>query len=134
MTRTLSKNPHSPNLKALPTTPPLKAGYLGYTVQQYVAKRTGGDLRPTQAYDKYKKMIPERAAELREFSASSVSDFALGVVPNMFSMIPLAQSAHAPIMALESRDGIRGAQNYQRDRYATDLRSIFANIAKNAGL
>ena len=47
----------------------------------------------------------------------------------MFSMIPLAQSVHAPIMSLTSNDGIRGAQVSQQARYAAQLEEIFGRVS-----
>lgn len=134
MGRTVAKNPKVASLSSLPQQVPLKSGYIGYTVQQYVAKRSGGELRPTAAYDRYKSQIPERAAELSKLSPLNGSGFALGVVPNMFSMIPLAQTAHSPIMSLEPRDGVRGAQVSQQSRYAEDLAKIFQSMSRNMEL
>ena len=107
---------------------PIRQGFLGYTVQQYVSRASGGDVRRVQAYDQHRDQIPEHARQLEELSEYAGSELDLGVVPNMFSMIPLAQSVHAPIVALTSADGLRGAQVSQQERYAEQLQAIFAQI------
>jgi hypothetical protein len=48
----------------------------------------------------------------------------------MFSMIPLAQSSHAPIADLGREDGLRGAQFSQQERYVEQLEGIFAEISR----
>jgi hypothetical protein len=134
MQRTRQKNPSADSLRHLPVDAEIRKGYIGYTVQQYVARKSGGDLRPTAAYDRYKSQIPGRAAQLKELASQDAASFELGVVPNMFSMVALAQNSHAPIAALEPRDGVRGAQIYQQARYAEDLNAIFGRIASNMGV
>ncbi|MGW0044699.1 ParA family protein [Rhodococcus sp. NPDC003348] len=133
MARTIQKNPTSDSIKRLPGDAHLRNGYVGYTVQQYVARSSGGKLRPTAAYDRYKAQIPARAAELQQFAAPTAETFELGVVPNMFSMVALAQNAHAPIADLKAGDEVRGAQVYQQERYREQLSEIFARTAGNMG-
>ncbi|WBP95693.1 ParA family protein [Mycolicibacterium neoaurum] len=133
MKRTREKNSTSKTLQSLPFDTDLRDGYIGYTVQQYVARKSGGNIRPTAAYDRYKSQIPDRAAQLKELSSPKASSFDLGVVPNMFSMVALAQNSHAPIATLDPSDGVRGAQGYQQARYARDLNKIFTNVAANMG-
>lgn len=58
----------------------------------------------------------------------------LGVVPNMFSMIPMAQTAHAPIADLTPADGVRGAQVTQQKRYIEQLTSMFDRLKTNVAL
>lgn len=113
---------------------PVARGWAGYSVQQYVAKTTGGKVRGVQAYDRYKKEIPNRAAKLKEFEARSLQTRELGVVPNMFSMIPMAQAAHAPIANLTTDDGVRGAQVTQQKRYDEQLTEMFERLRTNVAL
>lgn len=108
--------------------------FAGYTVQQYVTKNMGGQYRSVNAYDRYRKQIPERAEALASLRAPGVHDLDLGVVPNMFSMVPLAQSAHAPIRDLKSADGLRGAQVNQQARYAEKLQQIAERLLENLGV
>jgi hypothetical protein len=58
----------------------------------------------------------------------------MGVVPNMFSMVPTAQNAHAPIFDLTPADGIRGAQFSQQLKYADQLRGLGRRLSRNVGL
>jgi cellulose biosynthesis protein BcsQ len=113
---------------------PVARGWAGYSVQQYVAKITGGQIREVQAYDRYKKEIPSRAAKLKEFEAASLQSRELGIVPNMFSMIPMAQAAHAPITDLTTDDGVRGAQVTQQKRYVEQLTEMFDRLKTNVAL
>lgn len=115
--------------KILPNPLPIRTGYIGYTVQQYVSRTTSGSIRPVKAYDDHRSRIPERAEGLKERSAWP-NDIELGTVPNMFSMIPLAQSCHAPIFDLRKEDGLRGAQPSQQVRYADQLDQIFIQVSQ----
>lgn len=113
----------------LPDPLPIRHGFIGYTVQQYVSRSSGGEIRQTEAYEKHRRAIPKRARNLTELSRLTVST-ELGTVPNMFSMIPLAQGVHAPISALRREDGLRGAQFSQQQRYVEQLEEIFRRISK----
>jgi len=113
---------------------PIARGWAGYSVQQYVAKSVGGKIRGVQSYERYRREIPGRAERLRDRARvdSALSD--LGIVPNMFSMVPLAQAAHAPISDLRPSDGVRGAQVTQRARYVDQLNGVFERLARNVGV
>lgn len=107
----------------------LSATYLGYTIQQYVTKASRGQLRELNAYDRYKRQIPTKAKKLATAVGDpkrsvDVHDLNLGIVPHMFSMVPLAQAHHAPIVSLTQADGLRGAQFSQQSRYAEQLDEI----------
>lgn len=132
--RTIDKNPHSPSLDKFPDKATVQSGYLGYTVQQYVARTTRQGIRPTVAYDRYRRQIPDKISGLAGSSILDIDQLDLGTVPNMFSMVPLAQYAHAPIYGLTAADGVRGAQVRQRERYSMDLDSIFERIMSNLSL
>lgn len=118
----------------LTPTLPVAQGWAGYSIQQYVAKTTAGRIRGVQAYDRYKQEIPDRAAKLKQFEAVSMQSRELGVVPNMFSMIPMAQTAHAPIANLTTYDGVRGAQVTQQKRYVQQLTTMFDRLKANVAL
>jgi cellulose biosynthesis protein BcsQ len=113
----------------LPEPLPIRHGFIGYTVQQYVSRASGGEIRQIEAYDKHRRAIPKRAERLTELSQLT-DNIELGTVPNMFSMIPLAQSRHAPIADLKREDGLRGAQFSQQERYGEQLEAIFATISQ----
>ncbi len=107
---------------------PIEHGFVGYTVQQYVSRASGGEVRRTQAYEQHRQEIPARAQALSELSGLE-GDVDLGTVPNMFSMIPLAQGCHAPIGDLRKEDGLRGAQISQHERYVEQLDEVFSRIS-----
>jgi cellulose biosynthesis protein BcsQ len=111
--------------------PRVISAFCGYTVQQYVTKNMGGTYRKVNAYDRYKEQIPERAEALAELVTPGVENLDLGIIPNMFSMIPLAQAAHSPISDLKIKDGLRGAQANQQKRYAEKLEAIAENLIDN---
>ena len=118
----------------IPEILPIATGWVGYSVQQYVAKTTAGKVRQIQAYDRYREEIPDRAAGLRRLQAPSVASVDIGVVPNMFSMVPLAQNAHSPISTLTTGDGVRGAQVSQQKRYVEQLGEVFKRLEGNLSL
>jgi hypothetical protein len=99
------------------------ARFLGFTIQQYVTKAMRDGLRRrTNAYDHYSGQIPSRALQLAEETGTSDSaNLDLGVVPYMFSMIPLAQASHSPISTLTTSDGLRGAQISQQAKYKEQI-------------
>jgi len=114
-------------------TPLIGSGYVGYTVQQYVSRSSRGGLRPVKAYDRYKKQIPARVKALADFTPPEL-DLDLGIVPNMFAMVPLAQGVHAPITRLTQADGLRGAQIGQQRKYSAQLHAIAERLMENLGL
>lgn len=106
---------------------------MGYTIQQYVTKSTSdGKRRGVRSYDHYRKQIPSRAARLAStLRALPLDSLDLGTVPHMFSMVPLAQSRHAPIASLTSADGLRGSQFSQQKNYLQQLNDIGRQLANN---
>ncbi len=109
----------------------------GYTVQQYITKTIRGERRATKAYETILEKIPNSIQkELRRFIKEDVAeaDLRLGDVPNMFSLVPLAQNANAPIHDLESGDGLVGTQYTQKTAYMTFIRQLAHNLLCNVGL
>jgi len=104
----------------------VKDGFIGYTLQQYIAKSKAGERRPTKAYERILSDIPnEVEIFLKNFKHDKELDPHLGDVPNLYSLIPLAQSANAPIIALKAKDGLVGSQFSQ----AAEYRKIIGNLA-----
>lgn len=115
-----------------PSGASLSAGYLGYTIQQYVSKTTAtGERRNVNAYDRFKRQIPTKARKLASLSNAAPTELSLGIVPHMFSMVPLAQAHHAPIASLLTSDGLRGAQISQQAKYRKQLEEIGARLLAN---
>jgi cellulose biosynthesis protein BcsQ len=118
--------------------PPIKHGFAGYTVQQYITKSKGGVRRATKAYEKLLGDLPREVSEsLSGFWAARNQELAamhLGDVPHMYSLVPLAQSVNAPIRELVASDGLVGSQFKQRDSYVKNLNAIVASLARNIGM
>ena len=112
----------------------LKNGYSGYTMQQYITKSKGGERRPTKAYDEIISKVP---AEVHESLGSyftenlNIGNAHLGDLPHLFSLVPLAQSVAAPILELQSVDGLVGSQYKQRTDFGEILGLIATNLANN---
>lgn len=112
------------------------ARFVGYTVQQYITKSKQGVRRPTQAFESILNGIPaEVESSLGPFTLDelAIEDLRLGDVPNMFSLIPLAQSVNAPIAALQSSDGLAGGQYQQQSNYLHTIQSVSEALARNIG-
>ncbi|REG25958.1 cellulose biosynthesis protein BcsQ [Archangium gephyra] len=115
----------------------IESGFAGYTVQQYIAKSQQGGRRPTAAFETILAQIPDEVYQnLGQFTDEKESSehIRLGDVPNMFSLIPLAQSAHAPIMDLSSGDGLRGSGYSQAEKYADIIAQVARALARNIGI
>jgi cellulose biosynthesis protein BcsQ len=99
-------------------------GYIGYTLQQYITKSKKGQRRPTDAFEKILRNVPaEVDRSLLPFFGKNVSsnNVHLGDVPNLYSLIPMAQKANSPIFDLRSGDGLVGSQFKQTaDREGAD--------------
>jgi len=119
------------------TSGPVAALFAGYTVQQYITKSKKGVRRPTQAFEKILSEIPNEVQNsLGEFMPSGLneSSLRLGDVPNMYSLIPLAQSVNAPIAALQSSDGLAGGQYAQQQNYIHNIEAVSEALARNVGV
>lgn len=121
----------------LATNLPILQGFAGYTVQAYIAKFKQGEKRPTKAFERVTSSFAgEVQGNLAEFFAGGMrmEDALLGEVPNMYSLIPLAQTANAPIVDLRSSDGLVGSHYNQAKRYVEILSGVAAALARNIGL
>lgn len=117
--------------------PGIAHGYLGYTMQQYIAKSKEGQRIPTARYENIIKLVPDVIGEsLHDYLKPGLTpeEANLGDVPHLYSLIPLAQSVAAPILALKSSDGLVGSQYKQRDDYESIIGSVSRHIAANIGL
>jgi cellulose biosynthesis protein BcsQ len=103
---------------------------LGYVNQQYTAKRdAGGDRRPVKAYEKIMKTIPDAISKSIVTSgkyASMPSEYHLGTIPNLHSLVPMSQSSRKPIFDLKSSDGVVGA-HFVKVNDAVDLYNQISN-------
>ena len=112
---------------------PIKSGYLGYTIQQYITKTRGGVRRPTKAYEEIIEAVPEEVYDsLQTFKLSlDKDDIKLGDVPHLYSLIPLGQSSASPILSLTSSDGLVGPQFKQLEQYRVLLDAISKKVLSN---
>lgn len=122
------------DIDIIPQKPLSVGGFRGYTIQQYVAKTVNGEIRPTKAYENYKQQIPESAQELANSTDSDRNNLEIGTVPHMFAIVPLAQSAHKPILSMSKEDGIKGGQIHQLEKYQNQLTIIFDKMSTNLNL
>lgn len=109
-------------------------GFMGYTVQQYITRSKKGVRRPTHAYERILNRVPgEISRTLQLFAADGlVADtLRLGDVPNLYSLVPLAQDVNAPISGLKSSDGLAGGQFPQQQEYKDLMHSVGAALAAN---
>lgn len=116
--------------------PNIEKGFLGYTVQGYIAKSEGGKKRPTTAYEAIMRRIPKEIDDhLSEFMVPGVTleRANIGEIPHMHSIVPMAQRANAPIGLLGREDGIVGAHYDQQDRYAANLSRVAKALLENLG-
>ncbi|MDY7232503.1 ParA family protein [Hyalangium rubrum] len=108
--------------------------FLGYTVQQYITKTIRAERRPTAAYEAIMQEIPKRIEnKLGSVTAKPLSSerLRLGDVPHMFSLVPLAQTAHAPIYGLTRNDGLSGGQFSQHEEYKTFIAQLSDSLLHN---
>lgn len=115
----------------IPRDVPISKGFVGYTLQQYIAKAKAGERRPTKAYERILLDVPDEINSfLQKFMDNEHSAPHLGDVPNLYSLIPLAQSVNAPIIALKSKDGLVGSQFGQAANYKEIIGNLASEIAK----
>jgi cellulose biosynthesis protein BcsQ len=115
----------------------VKHGFVGYTVLQYITKSREGERRATAAFEEILGQIPGVVRDsLGTFfkNGLTLEQSHLGDIPNLFSLVPLAQSAHAPIISLRSQDGLAGGQYKQQEVYAKFIETVGDRLATNIGL
>lgn len=109
--------------------------FLGYVTQQYITKESNGSKRAVRAYDTILRRFPESILNKIvlpiNYNNSNISsditidDYKIGSIPNFYSLIPMSQSAHKPLFALESSDGVVGAHYRKVDEF----RKLMGDIA-----
>jgi cellulose biosynthesis protein BcsQ len=116
------------------TASSLMARFIGYTVQQYITKTIRDEKRATGAYEAILKKIPDQIkASLGAFVAPrlTVEQVRLPDVPHMFSLVPLAQTAHTPIHKLTGSDGLSGGQYQQQRQYQEFIGDLAKSLMRN---
>lgn len=114
-----------------------KLSFAGYLTQQYTAKIVEGQRRPVKAYEKILRKAPKLIKEelIEKFSNfPSGTQYKLGEIPNLHSVVPLSQAANSPIFELKAKDGVVGA-HFAKVIEAGDLyENIAKNLLKNLGI
>lgn len=119
-------NPGALEKFEVPRDMPIKTGYVGYTLQQYIAKSKEGIRRPTRAYERILNDVPDEVATYLSLFSPKKDGLHLGDVPNLYSLIPLAQTVNSPIIGLRAKDGLVGSQFSQTATY----KEIIGNLAQ----
>jgi len=103
--------------------------FVGYITQQYTTKSVKGVRQPVTAYESIIKKAPTVIArDLAPFSDVDLkTKFKLGDIPNLHSVVPLSQTAHAPIFQLKGSDGVVGAHFAK----VADTKNLYKTIAEN---
>lgn len=104
--------------------------FIGYVSQQYTAKTVKGQRQPVKAYEQIIKRAPKLIERelIKKFSTLPAgTNYNLGEIPYLHSVVPLSQSANAPIFDLKARDGVVGSHFAKVD----DAKKIYEKIACN---
>ena len=110
--------------------------FLGYVTQQYTAKRVQRRRQPVKAYDRILRKAPALITRelVEKFSElPSDTDFKIGEIPNLHSVVPLSQTANAPIFELKARDGVVGAHFTKVSDAEKIYREIAQHVLRNVG-
>jgi cellulose biosynthesis protein BcsQ len=127
-------NPGAVERYGIPAELRIETGFAGFTVQQYSTVTIRGERRATVAYDQILAQIPAQVgAHLLTLAVPGleVHNLELGDVPNLRSLVPLAQSANSPLAALTSRDGLTGGQYSQQKSYTELINHVGAKLTEN---
>ncbi|WP_168220074.1 MULTISPECIES: ParA family protein [unclassified Salinibacterium] len=127
-------NPGATARFSIPAELSIERGFAGYTIQQYSTVTIRGERRATVAYDQILNQVPSQvAAHLHALAipALQLEALKLGDVPNLRSLVPLAQSANAPLASLASADGLAGGQYSQQKTYTSLIDNVGARLTEN---
>lgn len=103
-----------------------KVRFLGYVTQQYKQAIIKGESRAVKSYDKIIQRFPAEINRLEaQYGLNNQISADLGQFPSLYSLVPMSQTAHAPIFSLASSDGIVGAHFAKVD----ESKAMFNNIA-----
>ena len=115
----------------------LKHRFLGYSVQQYVSRQFKTGPRPVRSYDEIMRRIPDTVKDAMDGflpQGLSLKDLELGHIPYLYSLVPMAQAAKAPMHALEYRDGVIGSQYGQVKDFSNLMSAISDKVLTNLEL
>jgi cellulose biosynthesis protein BcsQ len=105
-----------------------KLRFAGYVAQQYIQRTSEKEKRAVAAYETIMKRIPKSIqVNFVERLRSPEIDikYEIGKIPNLYSLIPMSQTAHKPVFSLKASDGVRGA-HFNKVR---DAETIFEGVS-----
>ena len=109
--------------------------FVGYVTQQYIAKKNAeGQIRPVAAYERIAEKIPELISTHfigKKRSPIKLANYALGSIPTLHSIVPMAQNARAPVFALNSKDGVVGAHFLKVKELKETFKGISTKLISN---
>lgn len=110
-----------------------KLTFIGYITQQYLTKTKDGQKRAVNAYEKIIKQIPVSIFNhlAPPNSILNIDDLKLGEIPNLHSLVPLSQTANAPIFKLTADDGVVGAHFSKVKEYGEVIENIKNKLVTN---
>jgi cellulose biosynthesis protein BcsQ len=112
-----------------------KVIFLGYVMQQYKAKSVRGEMRAVGSYDKIIQRFPKDIARLEKmFGLQDKDSVDLGQFPSLYSLVPMSQTAHAPIFELSYADGVVGAHFAKVDESGSMFAAIAAKVVERLKL
>lgn len=121
-------------LEDLPSQDGFRIKFAGYVAQQYIQKTTQGEKRAVASYEKIMRRIPKtiRSNFVDKLQGSDLGlVYEIGTIPNLYSLVPMSQTAHKPIFALKAKDGVRGA-HFNKVKDAGKIYSdVTANLLSN---
>ena len=119
----------------IPVEIPGLVTFAGYVTQQYLAKAdSSGARRPVRAYDRIFSQVDDIVRTKLTKNVQLISagtNYNLGTIPNLFSLIPMSQSSRKPIFGLVSGDGVRGAHFAKVKDAERTFMAVADGLAKN---
>lgn len=108
--------------------------FWGYVTQQYTSRTRNGVKQAVKAFDEIIQQIPDKISILllpyyEGFLTKEMLN--IGMIQNYNSLIPMSQTAHHPIFALDSNDGVLGAHFSKVDEFNQLMEKLSMNIDKN---
>ena len=114
-----------------------KFRFAGYSVQQYVTRKFKSGPRAVASYDRIIKQIPQTAEHAMggfRPAGLSTSELKLGDVPFVYSLVPMSQASHTPIVDLTGAEGLRGNQYGQVKAYEELISAFCTKLLHNVGV
>lgn len=112
---------------------PVSQGFVGYTVAQYSTKTVRGEREAVQAFDVFLQQFSGEATNALGKYAVNPERMEIGDVPQMGALVPMAQTAHAPLGKLVYADGIQGGHKAIQEKHAAQLDELALSVLEHVG-